>query len=418
MSASPKEVRAQTSCLSCGEVLRMVFADLGVSPLANSYLSSERLHQMERFYPLRVQVCGSCLHVQLEGYESPSAIFTDYAYFSSFSSSWLAHAERYADETIKRFGLNADSRVVEIASNDGYLLQYFHRAGIPVLGIEPAENVAKAAIERDIPTEVMFFDAPAAVKLVRCGFAADLIAANNVLAHVPDIHGFLEGFRILLKPGGVATFEFPHVLKLIAQNQFDTIYHEHCSYFSLFVVQKLLDQHGLMVFDVEELPTHGGSLRVYARHRANSQISITINVGAVAKMESDAGLHQLDTYTSFASKPVDVKCDLLQFLIDCRQTKKKVVGYGAPAKGNTLLNYCGVGKELLPYTVDRSPHKQGLYLPGTHIPIESPTRIEETRPNYVLILPWNLRDEITDQMSSVRSWGGKFVVPIPKLEIF
>jgi SAM-dependent methyltransferase len=356
--------------------------------------------------------------VQLEEYQSPSAIFSDYAYFSSFSTSWLAHAERYAGTMIERFGLGSHSRVVEIASNDGYLLQYFERAGIPVLGIEPAENVAQAAREKRIPTEAVFFNPETATELAERGSHADLMAANNVLAHVPDVHGFLEAFRILLKPRGVATFEFPHILQLILQNQFDTIYHEHFSYFSLFVVERLLNQHGLDVFDVETIPTHGGSLRVFARHRNNADQPVSDFVGQLKQIERDAGLHDLETYTSFALKPLSIKCELLRFLIDCHQSGQRVVGYGAPAKGNTLLNYCGIGPELIAYTVDRSPHKQGRYLPGTHIPIESPARIEQTRPDYVLILPWNLRDEIAAQMKVIRSWGAKFVAPIPRLEIF
>jgi len=389
-----------------------------MSPLANSFLRREQLREMECFYPLRVHVCSSCFHVQLEEYQKPSAIFSDYAYFSSFSTSWLAHAERYARDMIERFQLDARSRVVEIASNDGYLLQYFQREGIPVLGIEPAENVAKIAIERGIPTEAVFFNVETATELAERGNDADLMAANNVLAHVPDVHGFLEAFRILLKPQGVATFEFPHILQLILQNQFDTIYHEHFSYFSLFVVEHLLQQHGLTVFDVESIPTHGGSLRVFARHRENMDPPVSAFVGRLKQTERDAGLQDLDTYTSFAAKPVNIKCELLRFLIDCRQSQRSVVGYGAPAKGNTLLNYCGIGPELMSYTVDRSPHKQGMYLPGTRIPIESPAEIERTRPDYVLILPWNLRDEIAGQMSVIRSWGARFVVPIPHLEIF
>ena len=420
MSTSPKVAPASVSsrCRTCGEVLHAVFADLGTAPFANSFLRRQDLSVMEPFYPLRVHVCGSCLHVQLEEFQSPGAIFSDYAYFSSFSTSWLAHSERYAVKMIERFRLGAHSRVVEIASNDGYLLQYFQREGIPVLGIEPAENVAKVALEKGIPTEAVFFNPETAAELAGRGNSADLMAANNVLAHVPDVHGFLEGFRILLKPGGVATFEFPHIMHLIQQNQFDTIYHEHFSYFSLFVVEHLLNLHGLAVFDVESIPTHGGSLRVYARHRENVDPPVSASVDLLKQAERDAGLLSLDTYTAFAAQPVNVKCELLRFLIDCRQSQKRVVGYGAPAKGNTLLNYCGIGPELLEATVDLSPHKQGLYLPGTRIPIRSPAEIERTRPDYILILPWNLRDEIAGQMSVIRSWGGKFVVPIPHLEIF
>jgi C-methyltransferase C-terminal domain/Putative zinc binding domain/Methyltransferase domain len=399
----------QPSCRFCSSPLEEVFADLGVSPLANSYLREDQLSKMEPHYPLKAWVCGSCMLVQLEEFESPAGIFSDYAYFSSFSTSWLAHAERYVQDMIARFGFDSHSQVIEIASNDGYLLQYFQRAGVPVLGIEPAANVAQAAIAKGIPSRTVFFGRDTALDL-----QADLLLGNNVYAHVPDLHSFTEGLKIALKPQGIITLEFPHLLRLMDEAQFDTIYHEHFSYFSLLTVQKVFAHHGLEVFDVQELPTHGGSLRVFGRHAGNSAGP---NVEALLQREREAGLDRLDTYRGFAEKVKRVKCDLLEFLIEARKLGKTVAGYGAPAKGNTLLNYCGIGPELLPFTVDRSPHKQGQYLPGTRIPILAPEAIEERRPDYVMILPWNLKDEITDQMKVIREWGGRFVVAIPALEV-
>lgn len=405
-------MRSQPLCRFCAHPLSEVLADLRVSPLANSYLSEDQLSQMEPHYPLKVWVCGECFLAQLEEFESPAGIFSDYAYFSSFSTSWLAHAERYVRDMIARFGFNAQSQVVEIASNDGYLLQYFQAAGVPVLGIEPAANVAEMAIAKGIPSRTVFFGRDTARDI-----QADLLLGNNVYAHVPDLHSFTEGLKIALKPEGVITLEFPHLLRLMDEAQFDTIYHEHFSYFSLFTVQKIFAHHGLTVFDVEELPTHGGSLRVYGKHAENSTHVVSARVEAVIAQECSAGLNTLDAYRSFAEKVKRVKCNLLEFLIDARRKGQTVVGYGAPAKGNTLLNYCGIGPELISFTVDRSPHKQGQYLPGVRIPILAPEAIEETRPDYVLILPWNLKDEITEQMKAIRAWGGQFVVAIPSLQV-
>jgi len=395
-----------------------VMLDLGVSPLANSFLSEDDLGHAEAFYPLRVWVCSECFLVQAEEFETPAGIFSKYAYFSSFSAGWLEHARHYVEMAIARFGLDGHSKVVEIASNDGYLLQYFVKSQIPVLGVEPAANVAEVAISRGIPTRVLFLGEETGHQLADEGHTADLIVANNVLAHVPDLHSFVAGLRALLKPDGVATFEFPHLLRLIQQNQFDTIYHEHFSYLSLLSVERIFSCHELEVFDVDEIPTHGGSLRIYARHRDHSSSEPSPRVESLRTKEREAGLYSLDGYRAFGEKVRQVKMDLVDFLVRQARDGKQVVGYGAPAKGNTLLNYCGIGPELLAYTVDRSPHKEGLYLPGTRIPIFNPEHISETKPSYVLILPWNLRDEVCSQMSNIREWGGQFVVPIPKLEAF
>lgn len=406
------------ACRCCGAPLHETFANLGMTPMANAFIRPETAGNAEHYYQLHALVCSECWLVQLGVFESPEAIFVDYLYFSSFSPSWLSHAESYAKTMTRRLGLNQQSLVVEVACNDGYLLQYFQSAGIPVLGIEPAANVAKAARARDIPTDIAFFGAATARRLRATGVAADLMVANNVLAHVPDLHDFVEGFRILLAPSGVATFEFPHLLRLMQQNQFDTIYHEHFSYLSLGVVERVFAEHDLTVFDVEELPTHGGSLRVMARHMADPAAAVQPSVGAVRSAEDGAGLGALATYQRFAKGVVNTKCALLDFLIKAHRQGKTVAAYGAPAKGNTLLNYCGAGPELISFTVDRSPHKQGLLLPGTRIPIRSPGAIAEARPDYLLILPWNLRDEIAAEMTLIREWGGKFVVPIPTVEVF
>ena len=405
-----------SKCRFCGNLLNHTFVDLGMSPLSNAYLKLDTINKAEKFYPLHTYVCDNCFLVQLEEFETPDHIFSDYAYFSSYSETWLHHAENYTELMIKRFGLNVNSQVIEIASNDGYLLQYFQKQNIPVLGIEPAANVAKVAEEKGIPSLVKFFGVSTAKELVNQGIQADLLLGNNVLAHVPDLNDFVAGMKIVLKPDGILTMEFPHVLQLILQNQFDTIYHEHFSYFSFLTVEKVFATHGLTLFDVEELPTHGGSLRIYGQHNDGKR-PISDRVSLLKSKEIKAGLDQLETYLGFGEQVKATKRHLLGFLIDIKNQGKSVVGYGAPAKGNTLLNYCGIRTDLLDYTVDRSPYKQGLFLPGTHIPIYHPDKIMETKPDYLLILPWNIKDEIIEQMSHIREWGGKFVVPIPKVEV-
>ncbi len=406
------------TCRFCGTRLKRTFVDLGCSPIANEFIKTEALSKMEPFFPLHAYVCEKCLLVQIPPEQTPQNLFNaEYPYFSSFSDSWLAHAKKYAAAMIQRFGLDASHRVVEVASNDGYLLQYFKEAGIPVLGIEPASNCAEAAIAKGIPTEIRFFGNLSA-RALAAEYPADLMAANNVLAHVPDINDFVEGFRIMLKPGGVATFEFPHLLNLIQRNEFDTIYHEHYSYLSLHATRQVFAAHDLVVFDVEELASHGGSLRLYVRHAANEKLAIAPNVARVMAKEEQAGLTRIDGYLGFEPKVQKVKRDLLKFLIAAKEEGKTVAGYGAPAKGNTLLNYCGVRTDLLAFTVDRSPYKHGKYLPGTHIPIYPPDKIMEARPDYLLILPWNLKTEIMEQMKAVREWGCRFVVPIPELKVF
>ena len=405
------------TCRFCGATLEHSMADLGATPLSNSYLRPEDLERMEPTYPLHARVCGNCFLVQLEAFESPQHIFGDYAYFSSYSDSWLKHARDYAVMATTRFNLGSHSRVVEIASNDGYLLRWFKEAGIPVLGVEPAANVAAAAEANGIPSRVMFFGRETAQALVAEGLSADLTAANNVLAHVPDINDFVAGFSILLKPEGVSTFEFPHLLQLMRHRQFDTIYHEHFSYLSLGTVSKIFAAHGLRVFDVEELPTHGGSLRVFACHEKASHVK-TPAVAALIAREAEFGLTDLTRYAKFQEEVKAVKRDLLSFLIAAKRAGKTVVGYGAPAKGNTLLNYCGIGVDMIDFTVDRNPHKQGTWLPGTRIPVHAPERIREVKPDYLLILPWNLKDEVMEQMAGIRAWGGKFVIPIPEVREF
>jgi hypothetical protein len=410
-------VSRSLACRFCGAPLSEVFVDLGASPLANSYLEPEDLGKAEAFYPLRAYVCGECLLVQLPEEERPEAIFSDYAYFSSYSDSWLRHAKTYAEAMIERFGLGAGHQVIEIASNDGYLLRWFKEKGIPVLGVEPAGNVAAAAEAAGIPTVVRFFGEATARELVAEGKRADLLVGNNVLAHVPGLNDFVAGLKILLAPAGVLTMEFPHLLRLMAEDQFDTIYHEHYSYFSFATVRKIFAAHGLTLFDVEELPTHGGSLRIYACHDEDAAKPVGEKVADLLAREEAAGLGKLETYRSFGERVQRVKWGLLRFLIDTKEEGKSIAGYGAPAKGNTLLNYCGIRTDFLDYTVDRSPHKQGRYLPGVRIPIHGPDRLRQTRPDYVLILPWNLKEEIVEQMGDVRSWGGRFVVAIPEVEI-
>lgn len=404
-------------CRFCKTPLQHTFLDLGLSPLSNSYLRAEQLQQPETFYPLHAYICDGCYLVQLPIFETPENIFSDYAYFSSYSESWLKHAMTYTGLMIERFGINSQSRVIEIASNDGYLLQYFKDRGIPVLGIEPAKNVAKAAQDKGIPTISEFFGTQTAGKLASEGKYADLLLGNNVLAHVPDLNDFVKGLKIILKPNGVITMEFPHLMRLIDGNQFDTIYHEHFSYFSLITVGKVFASHGLTLFDVDELPTHGGSLRIYARHTEDASKPIDRKITDLKNKEEVLGFAHLEHYFSFSEKVKETKRKILTFLIESRRNGKSVVGYGAPAKGNTLLNYCGIRTDFIDYTVDRSPHKQDHYLPGTHIPIYHPEKIRETRPDYLVILPWNLKEEIMEQMSYIRDWGGKFVVFITEVAV-
>ena len=409
---------AENVCRFCKTPLQHVFVDLGVQPLANSYLKTEQLRKMEPHYPLCVYVCDTCYLVQLPEVQTPEEIFSDYAYFSSYSESWLKHAKDYTSLMIDRFGFDARSQVIEIASNDGYLLKYFKEKNIPVLGIEPAGNVAKVAKEAGIPTIVKFFGIKTARELAAEGKLADLLLGNNVLAHVPDINDFVAGMKIVLKPKGVITMEFPHLMRLMDERQFDTIYHEHYSYLSLLSVEKIFASHGLTLFDVDELPTHGGSLRIYACHAEDNTRTISQRVLDLRKKEASAGLAVLDSYHSFNEQVKETKRKILSFLIDAKRNGKSIAAYGAPAKGNTLLNYCGIRSDFIDFTVDRSPHKQNQYLPGTHIPIWHPDKMRETKPDYLVILPWNLKDEIMDQMSYIRDWGGKFVVFIPEVKVY
>jgi len=405
-------------CRLCGAPLERVFVDLGSSPLANSYLEPDELDRPEPWYPLTVRVCESCWLCQLPAVATPEQIFGDYAYFSSYSTSWLEHARAYVEAMIARFGLGPGHQVVEVASNDGYLLRHFVERGVPVLGVEPAANVAEAARALGIPTEVRFFGRATATDLAASGRSADLLLGNNVLAHVPDINDFVAGIALLLKPGGLVTLEFPHLVRLVEGNQFDTIYHEHFSYLSFVTVERVLSRHGLQVFDVEELPTHGGSLRVFAQHATTGGRPRTERADALAARERALGIEAPEWYEAFGERVRETKRSLLSFLIREKRAGKRFVGYGAPAKGNTLLVYCGIRQDFLEYTVDRSPHKQGRFLPGSRIPIHAPERIFETRPDYVLVLPWNLRAEIAGQMAAIRDWGGRFVVAVPELEVF
>lgn len=405
-------------CRFCGAPLRVSLVDLGMSPLCESFLSLEQLNQMEPFYPLHVYVCENCYLAQLEEYVSPEHIFTEYAYFSSYAVTWLQHAEKYVNSITERFKLNDKSFVVEVASNDGYLLQYFVKKNIPVLGIEPAKNVAKVAIEKGVPTLTEFFGVKLAEQLRAEGRQADLIAGNNVLAQVPDINDFVGGMKILLKPGGVITIEFPHLMRLMEENQFDTIYHEHFSYFSFITAEKIFAAHGLTLFDVEELPTHGGSLRIHGRHTENEALTVTVRAKEMHEREVKAGFTKMEHYAAFGEQVKETKRKLLEFLITAKREGKSIAGYGAPGKGNTLLNYCGIRTDFLDYTVDRNPYKHGRFLPGTHIPIYSPEKIQETKPDYVFILPWNFKDEIMSQMAGIREWGGRFVIPIPEVKVY
>jgi len=406
------------ACRFCGSELHQVFVDLGMSPLANSYLTMADLQKMEPHYPLCIYICDRCYLAQLPVFETPEGIFTDYAYFSSYSDSWLRHAKAYTDLMIERFGYNQSNFVIELASNDGYLLQYFKEKSIPVLGIEPAKNVALAANEAGIPTLVKFFGTDTARELASENKYADLIVGNNVLAHVPGLNDFVNGMKIVLKKQGVITMEFPHLMRLVAENQFDTMYHEHFSYFSFTTVEKVFASHDLTLFDVEELPTHGGSLRIYARHSDDETKPVGKRVAELKSREDTAGMTKMEYYLSFGEKVKETKRKILEFLIKAKAEGKSIVGYGAPAKGNTLLNYCGVRTDFIDYTLDRSPHKQGQYLPGTHIPIYHPDKVREDKPDYLVILPWNLKEEIMEQMSYIREWGGKFVTLIPEPAVF
>ena len=406
-----------SACRFCAAPLEHTFVDLGVSPLCESFLTAAQLDEPETFYPLHARVCDQCFLVQVDEYVGPADIFTEYAYFSSYSDSWLAHCKSYVEMITSRLALGPDSHVIELASNDGYLLQYFGELGVPVLGIEPAANIAKVANANGIETLVEFFELDLAERLAADGRQADLLIGNNVLAQVPDLNGFVAGMKAILKPNGVVTMEFPHLVRLVEENQFDTIYHEHFSYFSFSTAERIFAAHGLTLFDVDELATHGGSLRIYARHDEDTSKPVTAAVDALRAAEAEAGLNELEYYASFGARVRETRLALLEFLITAQRAGKRVVGYGAPGKGNTMLNYCGVRSDLLEFTVDRNPYKQGMFLPGTQIPIHPPERIAAVQPDYVLILPWNLKDEIVSQMAPVREWGGQFVVAIPEVQV-
>lgn len=414
-----KKINTISKCRFCNNKLEHSVIDLGMSPLCQKHVKPEHANDMEKFYPLHAFVCANCWLMQLEEFATPDEIFAvDYAYFSSYSESWLQHARKYTELMISRFGLNTKSLVAEIASNDGYLLQWFVEKNIPVLGIEPAANVAAAAIDKGVRTEVVFFGKNAANLLVSKYGKADLLLGNNVLAHVPDINDFVAGMKEMLNTEGVITMEFPHLQRLIERNQFDTIYHEHFSYLSFVAVNRIFAHHGITLFDVEELSTHGGSLRIYGKHTDDYKKVVTEKVIELLQREIDLGFESLEYYSLFEEKVKETKRKILDFLIEAKRNGKIIVGYGAPGKGNTLLNYCGIRTDFMDYTVDMSPHKQNNFLPGTHIPILHPDKIKETKPNYVFILPWNLKEEIMNQHKYIRDWGGKFVVPIPELMIF
>jgi 2-polyprenyl-3-methyl-5-hydroxy-6-metoxy-1,4-benzoquinol methylase len=406
-------------CRFCNTILQQEFINLGNAPASNSFLTAEQLNEPETYYPLRVFVCDKCFLVQIDEYKKSDAIFSnEYVYFSSYSTSWLAHAKNYVDMVEKRFSLNSGSLAVEIASNDGYLLQYFLEKNIPVLGIEPTGNTAAVAIKKGIETITEFFGTRLAGKLASSGRKADLLLGNNVLAHVPDIVDFVAGMKILLKPAGVITMEFPHLLQLIENNQFDTIYHEHFSYLSFYTAQRIFESQGLTIFDVEEIPTHGGSLRIYAKHHENDSLPVLAHVNGILEKEKKQGILNSDTYKNFQAKAQCIKFELLTFLIGAKKEGKKVAAYGAAAKGNTLLNYCGVKNDLIDFVTDMNPHKQGKHLPASHIPVRNESELKESKPDYIIILPWNIKDEIIKQLHYIRAWGGKFVVSIPGLEIF
>ena len=407
------------NCRFCKAPLAHVFIDLNNSPASNSFLTKEQLNEPEIFYPLKVFICDKCFLVQVDEYKKSDAIFSsDYVYFSSFSTSWLAHAKEYTKKMTDRFALNANSKVVEIASNDGYLLQYFKEQNIPVLGIEPTANTAKAAAQKGIETVVDFFGVRLAKELAAKNIKADLLLGNNVLAHVPDIVDFVAGMKILLKENGIITMEFPHLMQLVDNNQFDTIYHEHFSYLSFHTVKQIFESQGLQLFDVEEIPTHGGSLRIYATHKENTQQNISENVNNLLQKEYSKGINALDYYNNFQQKALKVKLDISDFLIKQKRDNKKIAAYGAAAKGNTLLNYCGIKSDLINFVVDANPHKQSKFLPASHIPVMNEDELKKAKPDYVIILPWNLKTEITAQLNYIKAWGGKFVVAIPELEIF
>jgi hypothetical protein len=402
-------------CRFCNSITKDLFLSLGASPLSNAYLREDQLSQMEPFYPLEAYVCRKCFLVQIEEYQSPDQLFHDYAYFSSFSDTWLNHAKVYVDTMIDRFDINRESFVIEVASNDGYLLQYFVKNKIPSLGIEPAANIADMAQKNGIPTANLFLGRRTALEIVKNYKHADLLIANNVLAHVPDINDFVGGLKILLNPRGFITLEFPHLFNLVEDVQFDTIYHEHFSYFSFVTVDKIFSAHRLSVFDVEQLPTHGGSLRIFVKHQEDKTRKTSSRVKGLKKLEISKGYQDLPLYQNFSEKVRSTKREILKLLISLKQNGKSIVAYGAPAKGNTLLNYCGIRTDFIDYTVDRNPQKQNHYLPGSHIPINAPDKIRETKPDYVFILPWNLKEEILDQLAYIRQWGGKFITPIPEV---
>jgi len=405
-------------CRFCGEPLGNAVLDLGLSPLCQKIVSVEDLDTYERFYPLRMFVCESCFLVQVHEHVNGEDIFSHYAYFSSFSDSWLAHASDYVDMVVDRLSLDSSSSVVEVASNDGYLLQNFVKKGIPSLGVEPAANVADAARERGVTCISRFFGVKTATDLAATGVRPDLMIANNVIAHVPDLNDFVGGFKVMLAEAGVLTVEFPHLMNIIEENQFDTIYQEHYCYYSLLTMRQVLAHHGLTIFDVEEIPTHGGSLRIFARHTEDESKPVSDKVEAIETAERATGYTDIETYRRFADRVKEVKRSLLEFLINAKREGKRIAGYGAPGKGNTLLNYCGIREDFIDFTVDRNPMKQNTFLPGSRIPVYGPEMIDEQKPDYVLILPWNLKDEVMKQLSHIRNWGGRFIVPIPELKLY
>ena len=404
----------ELKCLNCGTQLKYTFADLGTSPLCNEIIKPDQLNEGQTSYPLHTYVCDECFLVQVGKCVSPEKIYEDYSYFSSYSDSWLHHAEQYVDFMMDQYDINRESFVVEIASNDGYLLQYFNKNKVPMLGVEPSDTVARAALDKGIPTEMVFFGTDSAQTLRKKYKPANLILGNNVLAHVPRINDFIEGLDIMLDEKGIMTFEFPHLMQLVENNQFDTIYHEHFFYYSLHSVQSLFNKHGFKIFDVQELSTHGGSIRIFVSRTDNQEYQVSENVRQLLRREERKGYLNIEFYKSFGEYVEQTKRDILRLLINLKNQGKSIVGYGAPGKGNTLLNYCGIGTDFMDYTVDRSPHKQGHYLPGSLIPILAPDKIRDTKPDYIFILPWNLKDEIIKQLQYVSEWGGQFIIPIPQ----